>query len=77
MPNPHTDRVQMIVLESGIDTRHSWVEEEQNVYEDYLAAFGESPPGISDVAIMTDTNNIAGSATAYFGDITFSASREH
>jgi hypothetical protein len=38
---------------------------------DYRAAFGEDPPPINGVAIMTDTDNTGESATAYYGDIVF------
>jgi len=70
-PNPFTDRVMMIVVESGAEKLNQWVSEERNVYEDYKWAFGEEPPRISGVAIMTDTDNTGESATAYYGDILF------
>ena len=71
VPNPYTDRVFMIVVESGTTNLHQWITEERNVYEDYEKAFGKSPPMISGVAIMTDTDNTGESATAYYGDIFF------
>ena len=71
VPSPYTERVQMIVVNSGRETLAQWVAEEQNVYEDYQAAFGEVPPRILHIAIMTDTDDTAGFATAYFGDINF------
>jgi len=71
VPNPYTDRVMMFVLESGSAKLNQWVNEERNVYEDYKKAFGEEPPMISGVAIMTDTDNTGESATAYYGDISF------
>ncbi|MYG39766.1 MAG: DUF3047 domain-containing protein [Nitrospira sp. SB0677_bin_15] len=71
VPNPYTDRVQMIVLESGADKAGQWVAESRNVYEDYRKAFGDDPPPISGVAVMTDTDNTQESAVAYYGDITF------
>ena len=74
VPNPYTDYVQMIVMESGSQRVGEWVTEERNVYEDYQKAFGEDPPNISGVAIMTDTDNTKESATAYFGDIVFKKS---
>ena len=70
-PNPYTDRVNMIVIESGKTRLNEWITEERNVYEDYMKAFGENPPKISGVAIMTDTDNTKESAVAYFGDIVF------
>lgn len=70
-PNPYTDRVMMIVTQSGSAKLNQWVTEERNIYEDYKKAFGEAPPMISGVAIMTDSDNTKESATAYFGDIVF------
>jgi hypothetical protein len=61
----------MIVVESGETRLNQWVIEERNVYEDYKRAFGEEPPMISGVAIMTDTDNTGESAIAYYGDIFF------
>ncbi|MBA2485432.1 MAG: DUF3047 domain-containing protein [Nitrospira sp.] len=70
-PNPFTDQVQMIVVESGSTKLNTWLTEERNVYEDYQRAFGEEPPMISGVAIMTDTDNTGEAAEAYYGDIVF------
>jgi hypothetical protein len=71
VPNPYTDQVWMIVVESGNGRLNEWVTEERNLYEDYKKAFGEDPPMISGVAVMTDTDNTQESATAYYGDIIF------
>jgi hypothetical protein len=71
VPNSYTDRVKMIVVESGEDKLNQWVSEERNLYEDYRKAFGEEPPMLSGVAIMTDTDNTGESAIAYYGDILF------
>ena len=71
VPNPFTDRVKMIVVESGAENLNTWVGQQRNIYEDYKQAFGEEPPMISGVAIMTDTDNTKESATAYYGDIVF------
>ncbi|MEI9478428.1 MAG: DUF3047 domain-containing protein [Deltaproteobacteria bacterium] len=71
VPNPFTDRVMMIVVESGGEKVNQWVSEEHNVYEDYKQAFPEEPPIISGVAIMTDTDNTGESTITYYGDILF------
>ena len=71
VPNPYTDRVYMFVTQSGSAKLNQWVTEEHNIYEDYKKAFGEAPPNISGVAIMTDTDNTKETAVAYFGDIMF------
>ena len=69
--NAFTDFAKMIVVQSGAQRIGSWVEEERNVYQDYKLAFGEQPPAINGVAIMTDTDNTKERAVAYYGDIVF------
>ena len=71
VPNPYASRVLMIVVESGREKIDQWVKEERNVLEDYKKFFGEDPPPISGVALMTDTDNTGESASAYYGDIFF------
>lgn len=69
--NAFTDFAKMIVVQSGAQRIGTWVEEERNVYEDYKVAFGEEPPSINGVAIMSDTDNTKERAVAYYGDIIF------
>lgn len=71
IPNKHTSRVRMIVVETGRDKLGSWQEVTRNVAEDYRRAFGEEPGRISAVAIMTDTDNTGSNVHAYYGDILF------
>ena len=71
VPNPYTDRAKMIVIESGEAKVGQWVTESRNLYEDYQKAFGDDPPPVSGVAVMTDTDNTRESAVAYYGDIVF------
>lgn len=73
LPNAYTDRVRMIVVRSGDGAAGRWVAEERNVFEDYRRAFGEEPPPVSGVAIMTDTDDTGGKAVAWYGDIAFRA----
>ena len=69
VPNAYTDWVQMVPVESGPANTGRWRAERRDLVRDYRAAFGEDPPAISGVAIMTDGDNTGGRATAYFGDI--------
>jgi len=71
VPNPFTERAMMIVVESGAEKLNQWITEERNIPEDYRRAFGEDPPMINGVALMTDTDNTGESAVAYYGDIFF------
>jgi hypothetical protein len=67
--NTHTERVKMIVVESGPQRLHEWLAYERNILEDYRRAFGEEPPLISGIAIMTDADNTGESAIAWYGNI--------
>ncbi len=71
VPNPYTDWVMMLPVESGCARCGTWRTEQRNVYEDYREAFGEEPPAVTGVAIMTDTDNTGERAVAYYGDIRF------
>jgi len=70
--NAYTDRVKMVVLQSGTDRAGQWVTENRDIYADYKKAFGGEPTRISGVAIMTDSDNTGESARAWYGDIVFS-----
>jgi len=67
--NPFTDQTKMIVLQSGNALAGHWITEKRNLVEDYRTAFGQKPPRIMGIAIMTDTDNTGESTTAYYGDI--------
>ncbi|MDE3035862.1 MAG: DUF3047 domain-containing protein, partial [Nitrospirota bacterium] len=56
---------------SGKDKLNTWITEERNLFDDYRKAFGEAPPMVSGVAIMTDADNTKETGTAYYGDIVF------
>lgn len=69
--SPYTDQIRMIPLRSGSDRVGEWVRERRNVLADYRSVFGEDPPAVNGVAIMTDADNTGGSARALYGDIVF------
>jgi hypothetical protein len=69
--NLHTSRIKMIVADSGEANVGRWRDQVRNVYEDFKRAFGEEPPRIRSVAIMTDTDNTGEEVEAYYGDISF------
>ena len=73
IPSSYTGRIKMIVAESGPSKLGEWQEERRNVYEDYKRAFGEEPPPVKSIAIMTDTDNTGARVDAYYGDISFMA----
>jgi hypothetical protein len=69
IPNPFTGNAIMVAVESGRENVGRWVSARRNVYEDYRLIFGEEPPKVGAIAIMTDTDNTGGSATAWYDDI--------
>ena len=75
VPNAFSERAMMVVVESGARRVGQWVEVERNVYEDYRRAFGEEPPPVSGIAVMTDTDQTGESAEARYGDIELRAAR--
>jgi Protein of unknown function (DUF3047) len=73
--NPHTARIKMIVTESGNDKVGQWHEQTVNLVEDFRRAFGEEPPPVIWVGVMTDTDNTGEKTRAYYGDIQVGAAR--
>lgn len=61
----------MVALRSADDQLNTWYEEKRNVYADLKQMFGSEIRYIHAVALMTDTDNSAGHAVAYYGDILF------
>jgi len=67
--SPYTDRVRVIVVESGAAHLGEWRTVQRDLAADFRAAFGGEPPAISGVAVASDTDNTGESALALFGDI--------
>ena len=65
----YTNRLRMIVVESGSARLGRWVDIERNVVEDFRAAFGEQAPPISAIIVAADTDNTGETAHTWFGDI--------
>ena len=70
--NPFTDDTMMIAVNSGEEELGQWVTVERDIVADYRAAFGEDPPRLVGVAIMSDTDNTGEMARAWYGDISLS-----
>jgi hypothetical protein len=75
--SPYTDRVRVIVVESGTANVNRWQEEERDIVADFRAAFSEDPPAISGVAVASDTDNTGESVVTLFGDIRLSPRRRN
>ncbi len=59
----------MVAVKSGKENIGKWITERRNIYEDFKNLFGDEPPEVGGIAIMTDTDDTGESATAYYDDI--------
>ena len=66
------DNTQMMALRTSKDQLATWYIEKRNIYEDLKQWLGYEVTEINAIAIMTDTDNSKGQATAFYGDIYFS-----
>lgn len=64
----YTNRLRMIVLQSGASNLGAWVHERRNVAEDFRAAFGEEAPPVAAIVVAADTDNTGDEALSWFGD---------
>jgi len=69
--SPYTDRVRMIVLQSGQSHLNEWMLESRDVAADFREAFGFDAPAVTGVAVGNDTDNTSDKVTTWFGDVRF------
>ncbi|HET9580989.1 MAG TPA: DUF3047 domain-containing protein [Usitatibacter sp.] len=71
--SPYTDRVRMVVLESGNERAGRWVDERRDLAADFRAAFGSqwhgAAPAVTGVGVGNDTDQTGETVTAWFGDV--------
>ncbi|MBA4215473.1 MAG: hypothetical protein C0449_20580 [Polaromonas sp.] len=70
IPNPHTERIRQLVVESGPGRLNQWVNHERDIEADFRLAFGEAPVRLTGVGLMSDSNNTGESVSAWFGPLT-------
>lgn len=69
LPNAYTGNAVMVAVQSGPQRAGQWLTESRDIVADYRRAFGEDPPAVGAIAIMTDTDNTGEHATAWYDDI--------
>jgi len=67
--NPYSSNSIMIAVESGESKTGRWIDERRNVFEDFRMHFGQDPPRVGAISIMTDTDNTGEKAIAWYGPI--------
>jgi Protein of unknown function (DUF3047) len=73
LKSPYTNRVGVIVAQTGARDVNQWVTETHDVARDFREQFGTEPPRILGVAIGNDTDQTNDKVTTWFGDIKFQA----
>jgi len=75
--SPYTDRIRIVVAESGAGRAGQWVGERRDLEADFRAAFGAqwkgAVPAVTGVALGNDSDQTGESATARFGDLRLEA----
>jgi len=71
IPNPHTDRIQMIVTAGGDASLGQWQSFNRNVADDFQSVFHEKPGKLLAYGVLTDSDNTNSTAQAWYGDIRF------
>lgn len=72
--SPFSPNIITVAADSGDDLAGRWTFHQRNIYEDYKLFFGEEPPRIGAIALMTDTDNTGDSTVGYYGDISLQRS---
>ena len=62
-------RAKIIVVESGREHLGRWRTVTRNLADDYRRAFGDEPPAVIAVGLMSDSDNTRSSTSAYFDDL--------
>lgn len=76
LPYARSGRIRYQVVESGARRAGRWLAYERNVLEDYTRVFGEPPSGhVLGVGLLTDSDDLKNHVEAWYGDISFGASR--
>jgi hypothetical protein len=73
--NPYTDRVRMVVVDSGDTQAGQWRSHRRDLRSDWAEAFGGALPRISGLALSADTDNTGEQVEAWFADPRFEAAK--
>lgn len=72
--NPYTDRVRMVVVDSGDTDAGRWRTVNRDLRRDWEEAFGGPMPPVSAIAVGADTDNTRDRVETWFSDIVLAGS---
>lgn len=70
--SPYSEKAKIILIEKGNKNIGNWVVKKADILRDYKKAFGENPPEIAGIAVMSDADNTGEKATAFIDYIKIS-----
>ena len=70
-PNVYSDRIHMIVAESGANNAGKWVIARHDVQKDMVTEFGSEQARLTQLSVASDTDNTGERAHAGFADFQF------
>lgn len=66
---PRSRNHKIVFVESGNEMANRWIWEERNLIEDYERFFMASPPGLSAIVVLTDTDDTNEGVEAWYSSI--------
>jgi hypothetical protein len=66
-----SSRIRYLVVESGGARADRWLDYRRNVVEDYRLVFGAEPGHISDLGVMTDSDDLGTASETWYADLSF------
>lgn len=73
--SPYNSRARIIVLRSGPEKSGKWISQTVNVHNDYKRLFGNNPPEVVGIGILSDADNTESQAMADYDEISISAKK--
>lgn len=69
LPYARSSRIRYLVVESGSGGLGQWRAYRRNMVADYQRVYGEPPGRLIGVGVLTDSDDLKGSAEAWYGDL--------
>ena len=66
-----SSRIRYLVVESGPERAKRWLAYRRNVVEDYRRVFGSEPGRISEMGVLTDSDDLGTLMETWYGDLSF------
>jgi len=67
--HPSSSRARFIVLESGDTKAGQWIKESRDLYADWKSLFGDEPPNVVSIGLMTDSDGTDSTVTGWYDDL--------